>query len=462
MASLLALPVELLQHVALFLPFSAILKLQCVNREFYEAYNDRLVMQSAARNGFYNTAGVVDRLIDMYSGAKRVALEPAQLEWHDGELLLHGLSTKEAGKVAYAVEQCTKGVMAQGNDWTICASKEQAIHGICEWLPQLLALHHPAALALEPDTFLRAHGKIRETIDNEAAAPRASARGQRPQSSIPTTSREQHVDMINANFILNCITLQRISSSLDPKEIPRQFAEYFFPAKIGFGVPISESDEIQVIGDTLGRLRERVPGYSQHTGSATFDIAKASAVILPMIVSLSMQFPTFGRPVDLPKPSKMPFHTLMDIPPVFGDSTVPFSTCHLHKMTSPEFLCGEWMGYYSDRRGYRGFSAHAEFDPPMRDIRLVASKPLNEDVKVRGVSAEIDLQSTGVDLHGHFTLEGQVLENGTVNMKKTYVAAGWSWMWTGCVTPFGLVGFWGRTRGNSTGGYFWIWKQEWC
>jgi hypothetical protein len=64
-ASLLALPIELLQHIALSLSFSAILKLQCVNSEFYEAYNDRLVMQSAARNGFYNTAGALDRLIDL-------------------------------------------------------------------------------------------------------------------------------------------------------------------------------------------------------------------------------------------------------------------------------------------------------------------------------------------------------------------------------------------------------------
>jgi hypothetical protein len=135
-------------------------------------------MQSAARNGFYNTAGALDRLIDMYPGAKRIALEPAQLEWHAGELLLHGLSTKKAGKVAYAVEQCTKGAMAQDDDWTLRASKEKVIHGISEWLPQFLVLHHPATLALQPHTFLRVHGGMKRTLDNEATV-RSSARGLR-------------------------------------------------------------------------------------------------------------------------------------------------------------------------------------------------------------------------------------------------------------------------------------------
>jgi hypothetical protein len=103
MASLLALPNELLQHVALFLSFSAMLKLQCVNHRLYQAYNDRLVMQSAARNGFHNTAGALGRLLHMYSRAKRIALEPAQFEWSEGELLLHGVSPQEAGKIAYAM-----------------------------------------------------------------------------------------------------------------------------------------------------------------------------------------------------------------------------------------------------------------------------------------------------------------------------------------------------------------------
>jgi hypothetical protein len=301
-------------------------------------------------------------------------------------------------------------------------SKEKATHGTSKWLPQLLALYHPVTLALEPDTFLRVHGDINSTLDNEVTVG-SLVRGLWSQKGLEVTSREQFVDIINVSFILGFVTLQRLSTSLDFRETPRHFAEFFFPAKPEKGILTSEPDETKAIEDTLGRLCERVPGYSYHT--ATFDLAQASVVILPMFLLLSTQFFTIGRPGDLPKPNKIPFRTLMDIPSVYGDSAVAFSTCHLRKMTSPEFLSGKWMCYYSDRREHRLCPVHIEFDPPMYDISIVASRPCKEKGQLSHISTEIDLQSTGVDAHGQFTLEGQLLEDGTVNIKKNYSVARW-------------------------------------
>jgi hypothetical protein len=96
----------------------------------------------------------------------------------------------------------------------------------------------------------------------------------------------------------------------------------------------------------------------------------------------------------------------------------------------------------------------------MCDIRMVAHDPSAHDRTSNHVTAKIDRQTKGVDSHGEFTLEGRVCEDGTVIIVKRYIVAGWSWTWTGHVTPFGIVGIWGNQR--YFGGYFWIRKEEWC
>jgi hypothetical protein len=80
MASLLTLPVELVQHIATLLPCSAALNLLRVNRQLHTACNDRLVFHSIASNNldcakFPQHAETVD------------GLEISQTEWTDSELV---------------------------------------------------------------------------------------------------------------------------------------------------------------------------------------------------------------------------------------------------------------------------------------------------------------------------------------------------------------------------------------
>jgi hypothetical protein len=455
MTSLLALPNELLQHVAFYLPFSAIVKLQCVNRRLHEVYNDRLVLQDATRNGLYNTTGTIERLLDMHSAPNKIAIRPAQLLWPEGDQFLHQTSIQGIKALAYIVEKCANITSMGSEDWTIRSSSDKASHTFSDWLPQLLALHHPATLCLKPDALLRVHGEINRTL-NTRPSVQSHIRGLLSQPPLPTPSAEQLADLINVNFILSFITLQHLSATLDSKDTLQLFTEFFYLTRME-EQQASRREESEVIDDTMKHLCERVPGYGEHR--ADFNLVQASSVVIPMIFSLSAQFPRMGQAGDLPKPNKMPFQSFMNVPSD-QDSALSFSTCHLRTMTSPEFLTGRWTGYYSDQRAFRDAPSQAEFDFPMRDIRIVAQDPSEQERAGGHISAAVDRRSQGVDAHGHFILEGQIFTDGTVRIAKRYTVARWAWTWTGCITPFGIVGFWGNNR--FLGGYFWIWKEEWC
>jgi hypothetical protein len=180
-----------------------------------------------------------------------------------------------------------------------------------------------------------------------------------------------------------------------------------------------------------------------------------AGVAILVIITLAMQR---GRaaPSLLPSVDKINFPALMDIPPVYRDSPVPFSKCHLTKMCTPEFLAGEWTGFYSDHR-----SGNRVLDPPMQTIHIETSPIYGADADGNR-NIRIAPSSRGHDAHGQFTLSGVVGVDGRVAMEKRYlVQTDWHWIWKGEVTPFGLAGIWGD-RFTGIGGYFWIWKKEWC
>ena len=145
-----------------------------------------------------------------------------------------------------------------------------------------------------------------------------------------------------------------------------------------------------------------------------------------------------------PSPYRIPFQSLSGICiPFSGDNFV--REAYLPVMTSVPFLeSGEWVGYYS----YSMNLHPARFDPPMERIQFAADPELGS----------YGLQASGVDSVGSFTLNGSVSENGVVEMTKTY-AQGFSWKWNASMTPFGIVGAWGR--GNTSHGHLWLWKREW-
>ena len=94
-------------------------------------------------------------------------------------------------------------------------------------------------------------------------------------------------------------------------------------------------------------------------------------------------------------------------------------------------------------------------------MRLVARMPHQGSAAATNVKAIIDHESRGGNSNGEFTLEGQIREDGLVRLYKRDITGRQAWLWLGRLTPFGIVGAWGAGYGHF-GGYFWIWKEEWC
>ncbi|KAH7094403.1 hypothetical protein FB567DRAFT_2635 [Paraphoma chrysanthemicola] len=454
MAHLSSLPNELLQHIATFLPFSDLLRLNIVCHRLNHICNDRLVLQSVATYGHYSINGAVQFIFRKFAQHQRVGMPLEQLQWTESEALVgRSSSIRSIKEAAHASEQCTYAALADSDDWTLKSTTEENGFDISNFLPVLLALHHPATLAFEPDKFLQVHGRLSDKpVEGKSLSSLGRLMfGRSSRSAKLSPDEDRHlVDFVNINFTIACITLQRLSTTWDPNNVIRLFEQYFFPDGAEHGASVTE--------DTMKCLCDRSPEYG--VNKTTVSIEQASSLILPMVFGLASQFGAIDHPGDLPKPLKMPFRSYMDIPSISKDFALEFKTCHYSKMTDPTFLAGRWLGYYSDQRRFRMRPCHANFDPPMCDIRMVVCQPSSHDRISNNVSTIIDRRSRGVDSHGEFTLEGRICADGTVNIVKKYIVAGWSWTWTAHVTPFGIVGIWGNNR--YFGGYFWIWKEDWC
>ncbi|KAF2027846.1 hypothetical protein EK21DRAFT_91208 [Setomelanomma holmii] len=264
--------------------------------------------------------------------------------------------------------------------------------------------------------------------------------GARQNRDKPSTDEQRQLaDFVNVNFVIVYVTSRRLCTTWDPKGVVRLFEDHFHPEWSGSEVVASRHShpDTTITGDTVKRLVNRTPKYRS-------DITPFGAI---------------DHPGDLPKPLKVPFQDFMDVPTIYEKCALGFSTCHYRNLTSPDFLAGTWLGYYSDQRRFRELLFHANFDPRMSGLLLVVRSPTDHECTGNHATVMIDRQSRGVGSQGEFVLEGRVCEDGTVKIVKRYIFAGWNWTWTGHVTLFGIVDLWGNER--YVGGYFWIWKEDW-
>lgn len=446
--SLLALPLELLQHIARFLPCSSLLHLMRVNHQLHIACNDPILVKDIVQNAFVRTPGAVSGLIDLYKQPSRHALKPEQLDWPEGRCIAEEYSFEDQLRTAHAIERLVQLLALKPAAWLTSTTSNMA-----DWLPPLLALHHPATLGLEPDMFLLPHGQLSQSNTNLSSsllAYRWLSRTTDQARDRAASARLQTVHFTNFSFMLIYTTLQRLRSTKHPvHEALVLFIRQLVPDWSTGDPSLPGVDDITAVTQ---RLSERVPGHG--TFIRDFDLAQASAALVLLLVHIASKY---GNQF-LPSPAAIPFAKLMDIPSVYHRSAGMFTTCHYRCMTKPEFLSGQWHGYYSDHRAFRRRAGRVDIDPPMHAIRIIAQEPTGEARTGLRISAVIDRETRGHDAHGEFRLTGRVREDGLVSAAKQYIASGWSWTWTGRITPFGIVGVWGD---NSFGGYFWIFKSEW-
>ena len=447
--SLLALPHELLQHIARFLPCSSLLLLVRVNHQLREACNDPLLFKDIAQNAFYRTSGAVEGLLNLYKQPGRVELEPEQLGWPEGDGVLDECSFEDKVRVAHAVEDLIQLSTLKPAAWLTTSTANMA-----DWLPHLLALHHPASWCLEPDMFLLPHGQLSQFDASSTSSllmNRWLSRTADQARDRLASAKLQAVHFTSFSFVLNYTTLQRLGSTNTSRDVLALFTRHFMPSW-----PHADSTIVgtqNTIETVIQRLSERIPGYG--TFIRDFTLTQASAALPLLLVAIASQHDNRKQRL-LPISGKIPFVKFMDIPRIYHSSAELFTTCHYRLMTTPEFLSGRWTGCYSDHRSFRNRTVN--IDPPMQNIQMVVHEPTEEARTRLRISAVIERETRGYDSHGDFLLSGRIREDGLVSIAKQYLGLGISWTWTGRITPFGIVGVWGH---NSFGGYFWIFKEEW-
>ncbi|KAF1964964.1 hypothetical protein BU23DRAFT_575284 [Bimuria novae-zelandiae CBS 107.79] len=418
MGRLTDLPVELLQRIAGFLDCSSALSLTRTSRQLNDACNVRTVFKDIAlylRGTPLNDVSPISKW--------------NPLIWPNGPGILKRASLSDTIRVAYAVEQALHQADKPYNPfWN--SLQADISHGVqCDieqWLPQLLAWHHPTSEYLQYTSLLPVHYQLGQLLENQTDA----------------RYDLNKANFINVGFCLAFLALQNLSKIEDECEN-------------GASVLIMSGD--YMLSVCWGLRTPYLDGYGLDDD---FDLAQASSCIFPFLYSVLGD--GYYRTIPFPLPSKMPFSSLMDIPWVYSGGAEAFTTCHVEKMTEPGFLTGTWMGYYTDQRTL-SHQALAPVDHPMEEINIVAASSSDDSNESKpNLKGYIQCpQSHGIDRYGKFTLGGSFYANGQVEFVKKYCSHNWEWQYRGVVIPFGIAGHWSSTN-NAFGGYFWIWKKEWC
>jgi hypothetical protein len=298
MAHLSDLPVELVQRIAGFLNCSSALDLARVSRKLHDACSHRIVFRDIA----------------LYSLAHDFKDPRAEtLLWPEGYDILKSASVPDTIRVAYAVERAVERAVrkAGGKCDPAWITQEKSIDAqdvvvfpdMDEWLPQLLAWHHPSCKYILDTSLLPAHLKLGKSLE---FCHRAS--------------------FINTGFCLAYFALQNVSNMSGDVYTPFEIEDSI--AKMSTEYMFSECWGL------------KPPDAGHHLGS--FGLVQGSTCIVPFLYSI-LGSGLFGR-IPFPMPSRVPFSSFMDVPWVLRGSPEAFASCHIQKMTEPEFLTGTWMG----------------------------------------------------------------------------------------------------------------------
>jgi hypothetical protein len=360
------------------------------------------------------------------------------VEWQDASVLLCRASLSDTIRIAYAVERATKRGEVQYPRWEMQNNGEEVDSDVRGWLPHLVALRHPTCLTFHPEYLLSLHYQL--------------SRFQ------PERSSQYYADLLDVEFCMIALILQQIARGKDfysafhkqwKKIMESREAERKRDVEIQYLLGLHDINSGPVPGITVS-LAQRVHRLTMNT------YGQASAIILYMPFFVNRMHAINDLPIPLPEPSRMPFHTWMNIPMVYGSERRAFHECHAWWATTPEFISGTWIGYYSDER-----EREPNLEEPMHSINLIARKSdLPYQPAQTRTRTVIDVASKGRDGIGKFAMHGEIHFDGSVILYKQY-DVGWGWVYKGFVTPFGIAGSWGDRHLDGQG-YFWLWKKDWC
>lgn len=302
MVQLSDLPVELLQRIAAFLGCSSALSLTRVSHKLHAACYTLLVFKRIALHSLGDTL-IIPR--------------SESISWPDGPEILRNASLSEVVRVAHAVERAAR--RAGGRYGSPRATREMQVESVEEfqadveqWLPQLLAWHHPAYRYLQDTSLLPVHQQL----------------GRRITTPDGMDFNDGKASFLIVGFCLAYFALQSFSQLEDDAYTSFETEHHILKLSSDYMLSVCWG------------IKPPRGGFCRPTDS--FDMIQGSACIVPMLYAIIGS--GLFRRLPFPLPSKMQFSSYMDIPWVFNGSSKLLSTCHIKRMTEAAFLTGSWMG----------------------------------------------------------------------------------------------------------------------
>ena len=411
------LPAELIAQIAISCNAYSVLQLAATSHKIRTASYDVLVFKQIIersqathwQNDYLDIAAIERRCGKDVAAWAHYALADELTISHKQEVQMNSVAVA-ATRVAEALNQ--------SKVWRTWAAEARAAgyRGILmTWLPELFLVRHPSM----NDVFF-----WDELLDSHSTA-------------------------VNERYAF-CLALSVLGSKYSPQtviQLERKLTSPQHQMKLVLGEQIC--DYLWTLAWTIIQIRN---GIKNRQSIWPFDDAARVPHISPPSIS-AMPLQPLRDDYDLPLPFSGQFdHWLED---------------QVKCMAAEEYITtGHWQGYYTYFGHFHLAASARQFDPPMKNIQF--TRDSLDGLELVASGAPDSLYVVAEDCHDgidSFTVKGSMMKiDGDMRFKgtKTYTHGRNYWDWNLRMTPFGLVGFWGRasSQGFRRNGSMWLWKVE--
>lgn len=480
------LPVELLQNIAVYLPFSSILSLSLTSKQLFAACYHRHVFKRKAVNAifdekYHNMASLhlddvevedwelqtcdseaseeasdgeewwsgVDEEISPEEGwdytvsitQAQYKIEKAHAEriakWPD-RTVFDKLSASDSARVAFAVEKAQQWFNVPLDYQPIDRSINWREGDFASWLPHLVTTRHPSVFTMKPEHFhflLCKHGQTgRFGFDKNSCL----------------------IDYLGSAYCIAVLTLTRIETlATAPGRIwrPVTNALPFDSGPFGLALP----DVLLFFSWVMTRNKVRLDYEDRYT----------------TVIYMIFRILAASRPHDVPLPlvGRLPLRTILENPIPFRTPAISMHDIRLTPQETIDFLNGTWVGWYATQ-------ADDYINPKLsrpQSMQIAAREATSSDHSdcITIIKGQLNSDKSASTLfHGSVNIRGEVSIVYTYEKERSLWPnhdirkVGREDRCHGYITPFGIVGW--LDPGDRVEHYvrdmsdiFWMYKEDW-
>lgn len=358
--------------------------------------------------------------------------------WPD-RTVLDKLSAADGARVAFAVEKAQQWFNVPLDQQPEDRSNDWRKGDFASWLPHLVTLRHPSVFALRPEHI---HSLLCDLTEND----------HRERVKNPCL-----VEYLNAAYCIAVLMLSRVETMpLVPEELRFQVATDPF---LGSGPFLSDfPDVLMLITWVMTPDKVHLEYGDRYT------------IVVYMIFRVFIE--RGPRDVPLPLVDRLPLRTLLEDPIPYRTPGVSMHDIRMTPQETMDFLDGIWVGWYATQADEM---ITAKLSQPQK-MRIAAREAVSSDPLDCIAVFDCQCHSDSPPLPSQF--HGSVNARGEVSMLYIYTTEQSLWphydsrrvgkedRCYGYVTPFGIVGWLDpgdrvKYRFRKMSDVFWMYKEEW-